>query len=212
MGKKMLTESLETVLNDLFENVRARGADYVGPEHLLQALLNDPACRDALAASAVEIEKLRAALDAHIFASVPGEAERPSDVQPTVAFQRILQRAVFEIQAAGQREVDSISVLRALLGESESIAVRMLDEHGFERSALLKRIGDNSRNAAHGSGSVSSGAGFPRSHRVVRIRTSESEIEKRLDALESKLDKAIADIGALAEKVSKSRRRGPRSE
>lgn len=170
-------------------------------------LLNAPACREALGASTAEIEKVGSALDAHIAASVPGVVERQGDVQPTPAFQRTLQRAVFEVQAAGNREVDSVSVLRALLGEYESSAVRILAEHGFERTVLLRRIGEVSRHAVRGSGSVSRGVNCSPSQRVVRATTSEAEIEKRLVALEAKIDKAIVEIGALSEKVSKLSRR-----
>lgn len=208
----MLTQSLETLLNDLFETARSQGAGFVGLEHLLHALLNDPACRDALAASTAEIEKMQAALDAHIAALLPGETERQCDVQPTPAFQRTLQQAVFAVQTAGQRAVDSIDVLRALLGESESRAVRILAEHGLERAALLRRIGDIGRNAAHGSGSVRRGIDHSRSHRAVRANIAESELENRLAALESKLDRVIADIGALNEKVSKLSERDPKGE
>lgn len=202
-GFQMLAQSLEKILNDLFQNAGSQGAEFVGVEHLLRALLSDSECRDVLVASGAKIEMVENALDDHIASETPRVAARPNDhVQPTLGFQRTLQRAVFHVQASGRKEVSSINVLVSLFSERESVAVRILAEQGIERKDLLRQLGETGWDDVRANVSVTPGlAGHSVSIGALRVMTSQSDIEKRLDALEAKLDTAISEVRDLSAKL-----------
>jgi ATP-dependent Clp protease ATP-binding subunit ClpA len=199
----MLAQSLENILNDLFQKARSEGAELVGVEQLLRALLSDSKCRDVFVALGAKIEKIEDALDDHIASQIPKVAARPNDhVQPTLEFQRTLQRAVFHVQASGRKEVGCIHILVALFNERESIAVRILTEQGIERKDLLRQFGENGWDNIPANDSATPGlAGHTVSTSVLTVRTFQSDVEKRLDALEAKLDTAISEIRDLSAKL-----------
>ncbi len=103
----MLNQELELSLNMAFARAREHRHEFMTVEHLLLALLSNPAAREALEACTVDLAALRQELEAFIEQTTPtlpaGEEER--DTQPTLSFQRVLQRAVFHVQSSGRSEV-----------------------------------------------------------------------------------------------------------
>lgn len=193
----MLAKSLEKILNDLFQKAGAEGVEFVGMEHLLRALLSDSECRDVLAAAGAKIEQIEGALDRHIASRIiSADSRRHSDVQPTIGFQRTLQRAVFHVQASGRKEVGSIDVLLPLFHESESPAVRILAEHGIERKDLLRQLGEADRN--DNPTNICTAAGVAGSE----FGATQSDIQKRLDAIEAKLDETIGEVRDVSAKLA----------
>jgi len=116
-------------------------------EHLLLALLSNPSAREALEACTVDIVALRQELEAFIEQTTPvlpaSEAER--DTQPTLSFQRVLQRAVFHVQSSGRSEVAGANVLVAIFSEQESQAAYLLRKHEVSRLDVVNFISHGTR-------------------------------------------------------------------
>ncbi|MGI5308951.1 ATP-dependent Clp protease ATP-binding subunit ClpA [Rheinheimera sp. WS51] len=138
----MLNKDLELTLNLAFRFARERRHEYMTVEHLLLALLDNPAAGEALNSCGVNIEKLRAELASFIDSTTPvlpeGELER--DTQPTLGFQRVLQRAVFHVQSSGKVEVTGANVLVAIFSEQESQAVYLLKKIDISRLDVVNFI------------------------------------------------------------------------
>ena len=138
----MLNKDLELTLNLAFRFARERRHEYMTVEHLLLALLDNPAAGDALKSCGANIDKLRLELASFIDSTTPvlpdGEAER--DTQPTLGFQRVLQRAVFHVQSSGKSEVTGANVLVAIFSEQESQAVYLLKKIDISRLDVVNFI------------------------------------------------------------------------
>ncbi len=138
----MLNKDLELTLNLAFRFARERRHEYMTVEHLLLALLDNPAAGEALRSCGANIEKLRHELASFIDSTTPvlpeGEIER--DTQPTLGFQRVLQRAVFHVQSSGKSEVTGANVLVAIFSEQESQAVYLLKKIDITRLDVVNFI------------------------------------------------------------------------
>src|SRR5437762_940893 len=150
----MLSNELEYCLNDAFQRARDERHEFITVEHLLLALLDTPQVIETLKACGTDLVRLRRELKEFIDASTPrlrGEEEdEATDVQPTLGFQRVLQRAVFHVQSSGRKEVTPANVLVAIFSEKQSQAVYLLSEQGVSRldvvnyiSHGLTKIGDD---------------------------------------------------------------------
>ena len=123
----MLSSELEFCLNEAFQKARASAHEYMTVEHLLLAILDLPGVSDVLKACSADLERLKRDLEEFIDESTPRvQEEIEQDVQPTLGFQRVLQRAVFHVQSSGKKEVTGTNVLVAIFGEKQSQAVYFL--------------------------------------------------------------------------------------
>ena len=123
----MLSKDLEVSLNQAFRNARDQRHEFVTVEHLLLALLDNPGVIEVLQACAANIDDLRCDLSAFLDKTLSGDAEdNARDAQPTLSFQRVIQRAVFHVQSSGNHEVTGANILVALFGEQDSQAVYLL--------------------------------------------------------------------------------------
>ena len=124
----MLNKDLESTLNDAFNDARRARHEFMTVEHLLLALLNNPAAKEALVACGADLEQLRRETQLFIEQTTPllpvGDVE--IETQPTLGFQRVLQRAVFHVQSSGNAEVTGANVLVAMFSEQESQAAYLL--------------------------------------------------------------------------------------
>ncbi len=137
----MLSRELEDSLNQAFRNARENRHEFVTLEHLLQALLDDRVAREVLRACGADIEALRADLEAFLDQTVPRLVEDdPRETQPTLGFQRVLQRAVVHVQSAGRQEVNGANVLVAMFGEQDSHAVYLLTRQDVQRLDVVRYI------------------------------------------------------------------------
>ncbi|MEG2041097.1 MAG: ATP-dependent Clp protease ATP-binding subunit ClpA, partial [Hafnia sp.] len=143
----MLNQELELSLNMAFARAREHRHEFMTVEHLLLALLSNPAAREALEACSVDLAALRQELETFIEQTTPtlpnGEAER--DTQPTLSFQRVLQRAVFHVQSSGRNEVSGANVLVAIFSEQESQAAYLLRKHDVSRLDIVNFISHGTR-------------------------------------------------------------------
>jgi ATP-dependent Clp protease ATP-binding subunit ClpA len=130
----MLSKELEYTLNLAFRGAREKRHEFVTVEHLLLGLLGEPAASRVLRACGADLDKLKAELTAFIEQNTPVlPPHEDRDTQPTLGFQRVLQRAVFHVQSSGKKEVTGANVLVAIFGERESQAVYFLNRHDVTR-------------------------------------------------------------------------------
>ncbi len=131
----MLSRELEHSLNEAFRHARAHRHEFMTVEHLLLALLDNAAAAEVLNACGADLVEMRESLERFIDENTPlissDDSER--DTQPTLGFQRVLQRAVFHVQSSGKREVTGANVLVAIFSEQESQAVYFLGAQNISR-------------------------------------------------------------------------------
>jgi len=137
----MLSSDLEYCLNEAFQQARSDRHEYMTVEHLLLALLDIPQVAEILQATGVELARFRKDLKDFINDSTPLLAvEDDQEVQPTLGFQRVLQRAVFHVQSSGKKEVRGDNVLVAIFGEKQSHAVYLLGLHDVSRLDVVNYV------------------------------------------------------------------------
>jgi ATP-dependent Clp protease ATP-binding subunit ClpA len=124
----MLNKDLEVTLNLAFQQARDSRHEYMTVEHLLLALIDNPSAYEALVACGADVNRLREEVANFIQQTTPiiAESTEERETQPTLGFQRVLQRAVFHVQSSGRNEVSGANVLVAIFSEQESQAVYLL--------------------------------------------------------------------------------------
>ena len=124
----MFSKDLEQTIGQCYKRAREARHEFMTVEHLLLALLENPSAQAVLKATGADANRLRADLEQAIEASVSRLAEDDGrDTQPTLGFQRVLQRAVYHVQSSGKKEVTGANVLVAIFGEKDSHAVYYLN-------------------------------------------------------------------------------------
>ena len=137
----MLNKELEESLNSTFRDAYKRNHEYITLEHLLLALIDDRAAGEVLRACGADVERLKKELAAYILETTPLLSDPDKmETQPTLGFQRVLQRAVFHVQSQGKDEVTGINVLVALFGEKDSQAVYLLGKQEITRLDVISYI------------------------------------------------------------------------
>jgi ATP-dependent Clp protease ATP-binding subunit ClpA len=137
----MLNRELEQTLNEAFTNARAARHEFMTVEHLLLALLDNSAASEVLKAVHADLDGLRKELQEFITATTPVLSEdQDRDTQPTLGFQRVLQRAVFHVQSSGRNEVSGANVLVAIFSEQESQAVFFLRQQNVSRLDVVNFV------------------------------------------------------------------------
>lgn len=138
----MLNKELEFTLNLAFKEAKEKRHEFMTVEHLLLSLLDNPAAGNVLQACDANIDSLRRDLIEFIDETTPKipEDELDRETQPTLGFQRVLQRAVFHVQSAGKTEVSGANVLAAIFSEQESQAVYFLRRENITRLDVINYI------------------------------------------------------------------------
>ena len=172
----MLSRELEVTLNLAFKDARQKRHELMSVEHLLLSLLDNTSAVSVLGACGADIEKLRAELEEFLEATTPliPQNENDRETQPTLGFQRVLQRSVFHVQSSGKKEVDGANVLVAIFSEQESHAVFLLKQQDVNRIDIVNFI-------AHGVGKEGEESETPGEG----ISEGEEAGEKQASALES---------------------------
>ncbi|MDN5864640.1 MAG: ATP-dependent Clp protease ATP-binding subunit ClpA [Gammaproteobacteria bacterium] len=137
----MLSKELEFCLNSSFKEARDTRQEFITVEHLLRALLDVPGVSETLASCGSDVDALRTELSSYIEKTTPRlGAQTTVDVQPTLGFQRVLQRAVFHVQSSGEKEVSALNVLVAIFSEKDSHAVYLLNHQQVTRLDVVNYI------------------------------------------------------------------------
>ncbi|EAS42223.1 ATP-dependent Clp protease ATP-binding subunit ClpA [Photobacterium profundum] len=138
----MLNKELEASLNGAFARAREKRHEFMTVEHLLLALLENAAAQEALLACRANLDVLRKELDSFIEQTTPliPADDESRETQPTLSFQRVLQRAVFHVQSSGRSEVTGANVLVAIFSEQESHAAYLLKKSDISRLDVVNFI------------------------------------------------------------------------
>ena len=139
----MIAQELEVTLHMAFVEARQQRHEFITAEHLLLALLDNPSASEVLHACAANIDDLRTALVNFIKDhNTPVEGSDDVDTQPTLGFQRVIQRAIMHVQStgSGKKEVTGANVLVAIFGEKDSHAVYYLHQQGITRLDVVNYI------------------------------------------------------------------------
>ena len=180
----MIAQELEVSLHMAFVEARQKRHEFITVEHLLLALLDNPTAAEVLRSCGANMDELRKNLTQHITEQTPRiAADREVDTQPTLGFQRVIQRAILHVQSSGKKEVTGANVLVAIFGEKDSHAVYFLQQQGITRLDVVNYI-------AHGitkSTQPQQGKG-----------EAESEQENPAEAANSPLDNYTQNLNAQA--------------
>jgi ATP-dependent Clp protease ATP-binding subunit ClpA len=185
----MIAQELEVSLHMAFVEARQARHEFITVEHLLLALLDNPSAAEVLRACAVNIDDLRKTLTNFIgdnTPTVPGTGE--VDTQPTLGFQRVIQRAIMHVQSAsnGKKEVTGANVLVAIFGEKDSHAVYYLHQQGVTRLDVVNFI-------SHGVRKDQQLDAQKASEGVEEAQVEGQTKESPLDQFTQNLNKAAAD-------------------
>lgn len=181
----MLSKELEITLNHAFKNAHDKRHEFITVEHLLLALLENASAEPILIACGCDINALRGQLTQFIdetMSLIPEGVQR--ETQPTLGFQRVLQRAVFHVQASDKKEVSGANLFVALFSEQDSHAVYLLNRQDISRLDVVNYL-------AHGISKIDHG------NESLNTRTSESG-NSDTDASGSPLDKYATNLNAEA--------------
>jgi ATP-dependent Clp protease ATP-binding subunit ClpA len=153
----MLDKELEYTLNTAFKEARNKRHEFVTVEHLLLALLDNSSALDVLKACGANIGRLRSNLLEFIDRTTPVIPLNihDRDTQPTLGFQRVIQRAVFQVQSSGKTEVAGANILAAIFSEQESQSVYFIRQENISRLDVINYI-------AHGTAKPKSTSQMPR--------------------------------------------------
>src|ERR1700741_974424 len=150
----MIAQELEVSLHMAFVEARQKRHEFITVEHLLLALLDNPTAAEVLRACGANMDELRKNLTQHITEQTPRiAADREVDTQPTLGFQRVIQRAILHVQSSGKKEVTGANVLVAIYGEKDSHAVYFLHQQGVSRLDVVNFISHGITKAPQSSGS-----------------------------------------------------------
>ncbi|MGL6177544.1 MAG: AAA family ATPase, partial [Vibrionaceae bacterium] len=173
----MLNKELEATLNEAFTRAKEKRHEFMTVEHLLLALIKNATARDALLSCGADLEALYKELDIFIEQTTPlipaGDLLR--ETQPTLSFQRVLQRAVFHVQSSGRSEVNGASVLVAIFSEQESHAAYLLKKNDINRLDVVNYISHGTTKSANGNRD-SSGPQLP-AEESSNLENSEDRLE-----------------------------------
>ncbi len=137
----MFSKDLELTIGQCYKEAREQRHEFMTVEHLLLALLENPSAAAVLKACGADITKLGKDLKAIILETVPVlPVSDERDTQPTLGFQRVLQRAVYHVQSSGRKEVTGANVLVAIFGEKDSHAVYFLNQQEVARLDVVNYI------------------------------------------------------------------------
>ncbi len=180
----MIAQELEVSLHMAFVEARQKRHEFITVEHLLLALLDNPTAAEVLRACGANMDELRKQLAQHVAEQTPRIAQdREVDTQPTLGFQRVIQRAILHVQSSGKKEVTGANVLVAMFGEKDSHAVYFLQQQGITRLDVVNYI-------SHGITKT------PQPHQGKSEQENEQESESQ--TANSPLDNYTQNLNALA--------------
>ena len=137
----MIAQDLEVSLHLAFVDARQKRHEFITVEHLLLAMLDNASAANVLRTCHADIEELRQVLSEFINANtpvIPGNGEM--DTQPTLGFQRVIQRAILHAQSANKKEISGANILAALFGEKDSHAVHFLNQRNINSLDVINLI------------------------------------------------------------------------
>ena len=164
----MFSKDLEVSIANLFDKAQEINIQYLTVEHLFLMILNDYDVKDFIEAQGVSVDVLKDELNEHLKKSSIIRTDNQKAVQPTLGFQRVLQRAVFHIQSSGKGIVKPINLLVAIFSEKESRSVYILNKNNINRLDVVTYI-------SHGPSDKKIGESIPADEENVKQEKSKTE-------------------------------------
>lgn len=176
----MLNKELEFTLNLAFKDAKEKKHEFITVEHLLLSLLDNPAASNVLLSCNADVEILRGDLRTFIDETTPliPDTDELRETQPTLGFQRVLQRAVFHVQSAGKAEVTGANVLAAIFSEQESQAVYFLRRENISRLDVVNFISHGITKFDSEQGGFNEQLGMPLEEEMPQEMANESPLDK----------------------------------
>jgi ATP-dependent Clp protease ATP-binding subunit ClpA len=203
----MFSKDLEYTIGQCYKRAREARHEYMTVEHLLLSLLDNPSAEAVLKACHADFPRLRADLEAAIETSVSRLGDDERDTQPTLGFQRVLQRAVYHVQSSGKKEVTGANVLVAIFGEKDSHAVYILGQQDIHRldvvnyisHGIAKHGGDEDAHAHEGEPKTEGGEGDAKGDALAEYASDLNQMarEGRIDPLVGRVDEVERTIQVL---------------
>jgi len=205
----MFSKDLEQTIGQCYKRAREARHEFMTVEHLLLALLENPSAQAVLKACGADLERLRQELEQAVETSVSRLADDDGrDTQPTLGFQRVLQRAVYHVQSSGKKEVTGANVLVAIFGEKDSHAVYYLNQQDVTRldvvnylSHGIAKVGEEGEAAPSidGEGRIEGGEGEAKGDALAEYASNLNEQARagRIDPLVGRRDEIERTIQVL---------------
>jgi ATP-dependent Clp protease ATP-binding subunit ClpA len=172
----MIAQELEVSLHIAFVEARQKRHEFITVEHLLLALLDNPTAANTLRACGANLEQLRLDITRFIMEHTPtAPGDHDIDTQPTLGFQRVIQRAILHVQSSGKKEVNGANVLVAIFGEKDSHAVYYLQKQGVSRLDVVNFIAHGVSKAVQPK--ATEGAGAPGGEHGAQAQQAASALE-----------------------------------
>ncbi|MBT3852021.1 MAG: ATP-dependent Clp protease ATP-binding subunit ClpA [Gammaproteobacteria bacterium] len=206
----MFSKELEQSIANLFDQAQDQNLEYLTIEHLLLMLISDFEVRQALETNDVNLATLRENLEEHVRDNTPVKTDSKKPVQPTLGFQRVLQRAVFHVQSSGKGVVKPINLLVAIFSEKESHSVFLLSKQGIGRLDIVSYI-------SHGKPEITSDLSEQSNlEEEPEANPKQSELEFLIDlnqlAASNKVDKLVGrseEVGRIVQILARRTKNNP---
>ena len=180
----MIAQELEVSLHMAFMDARQKRHELITVEHLLLAMLDNPSASEVLNSCGANLEKLREDIVGHIEEHTPKVSGKDDvDTQPTLGFQRVIQRAMLHVQSSGKKEVTGANVLVAIFGEKDSHAVYFLHQQGITRLDVVNFI-------AHGIAKTTDNS---QKEQIQETTGSDTKTNKGLETYAVNLNKLVSE-------------------
>ena len=184
----MINQELEQNLNTAFKIAQTQKHEFVTVEHLLLALLDNSDAIQLLLSNNINTEKLRVELEEFIGSTTPKTSDESKlEIQPTLGFQRVIQRAVFHVQSSGKEEVNGSNILVAIFSEKESQSVFLLEQYGLTRLDAVSYLSHGNSDKKNNSETEVNESNEPESNNALEQYTTNLNKE----ALEGRVDPLI---------------------
>ena len=184
----MINQELEQNLNTAFKIAQTQKHEFVTVEHLLLALLDNSDAIQLLSSNNINTEKLRVELEEFIGSTTPKASDESKlEIQPTLGFQRVIQRAVFHVQSSGKEEVNGSNILVAIFSEKESQSVFLLEQYGLTRLDAVSYLSHGKSDKQNNSETEVNESNEPESNNALEQYTTNLNKE----ALEGRVDPLI---------------------
>ena len=202
----MFSKELEQSISSLFDQAQKSDIEYITIEHLLLMILSDFDVKDFLKSNGINVNSFKSSVEDYIQDTTPRKSDANKSPQPTLGFQRVLQRAVFHVQSSGKGVVKPINILVAIFSEKESHSVYLLTKAGISRLDIVSYISHGKATSKKETDSVIDGVNQEEvisesGESKFLINLNEQASEGKIDALIGRQDEISRLIQILARRT-----------
>ena len=205
----MFSKELELSIASLFDKAHEANIQYITVEHLLLMILSDYEVKEFFKSEGIQLESIKQDLNEHLKDSIVKKIDQQKPVQPTLGFQRVLQRAVFHIQSSGKGVVKPINILVAIFSEKESHSVFVLNKYKISRLDVVTYLSHGPKSVE---GSAQESDDYDDDNSKSKINKNKFLINLNNQAKNKKIDKVIGrkkEIERLIQILSRRNKNNP---